>query len=342
MLNLQTTEGIHSEPYMAILSYAIAQFSSDVSIFMMFVSLIFGIAYIKGIALVYEEREDSWNFVSMTLFVLFITWISLNGVNHPRHYTGGVIFFVGAYLYIKNQDFKYLFIVLLSPFVHFMFLAVTIPFFVYVLFKDLKYLYIAVLALSLLTSAGLDFFEPILTSTGLGEQKVGQYTGTPRWDPNAAPSSFETDKSFHAKYYRTAGSWAVKIMFFFTIVYAGYFSGKNHDKLQSGLASVAILILSLSNFTASIPALSGRTGLYFGLFAVAYLVRISSKKGGGLKAINWMVYLCFPAILLYIFTMYSRVGDYVSFKILASPLLYPFLGDDPVSIKEFLRTILDL
>ena len=338
---LSNTGSTMDEPVFIVLTYSIAQFTNSTNVFFLVVSTFYGIFFLTAISIVYNEVEKNWNAVVVILFIFFISWVGLYGINAPRTYIGGWIYFCGAYLFIKTGDYKYILLVMFAPMVHFGYFAMTLPFFAYVVMKDLRYVYVAVLLVSFFATVGLNLFDPILTATELGETKAEIYTGE-RWENRSGGDSFTGERSFHVQYYRTAGRWAINIMFIGSILFAGYLSGKHHDRLQTGLGSVAILMLSFSNFTTAIPALSGRTFTNFGLFALAYLVRLYSRPDEKLKAFHWVIYLCLPAILLFLLTQYSRIGDYMDFRVLVSPILYPFLGEDPVSIKEFIRGILDL
>lgn len=340
ILSISGSGSTADEPFMAILSYLLAQFTASTNWLFLVVSIFYGFFFLKAVSIVFNEIDKNWNTAVVILFIFFISWVGIYGMNAPRTYIGGWIFFCGAYLYIKTGNYKYIFLVLLAPMVHFGYTAITLPFFAYVFMKDLRYVYVAVLLVSFIATAGLNLFEPVLTATELGQDKAEIYTGE-RWE-NRGGGSFTEERSFHAQYYRTAGRWAINIMFIGSILFAGYLTGKHHDRVQTGMGSVAILMLSFSNFTTVIPALSGRTFTSFGLFALAYLVRLYSRPNEKLKAFHWVIYLCLPAILLFLLTQYSRIGDYMDFRVLISPILYPFLGEDPISIKEFIRGILDL
>lgn len=340
IFTLGGTDANANDPFIHTLNYSLSIITDQGKWLLMCLASFFGYFYIKNAWLVYEEREEGWDFVSFLLFIFFIFWIGIIGINAPRNYIGGMVFFFGAYSYLKTGKVRYLIFVGMSPFFHFMFLAIAPCFFVYVVLKDRKYLYLVILAVSFIASVGLSQFETVLTSTELGENRMEIYTAESYMD--RPPSSFEKEMSFHAKYYRSAGVWAIHVIFFGTIFLGGYLKNKHHDSLLNGLAGTAILILSFSNFSTAIPTLSGRSGLYFGLFALAYLVRFFSLRKLENNYLRWLVYLCVPAILLFLFTQFSRTGDFTDFRVLISPFLYPFLGDDPISIKEFLRTILNL
>ncbi|PKD43267.1 EpsG family protein [Rhodohalobacter barkolensis] len=340
LITLKGDDNIANDAYQHFLLYSISMITEQGKWVMFSLASIFGFFYVKNAWMVYKERKEEWDLVSLLLFIFFISWISVIGINAPRNYTGGMVFFFGAYSYLRTGKASYLVLVAMTPLFHFMYFAIAPCFFVYVFLKDRKYLYLGILAVSFVGTLGLAQLDPILTSTELTESRAEIYTGE-NWE-DGPPGTFETNKSFHAQYYREAGEWAITGIFFGVLFLGGYLKDKNHDQLQNGLAGTALLILSFSNFMTAIPALSGRSHIYFGLFALAYLVRFFSSNKIENKKLYWLVYLFLPAILLFLFTQFSRIGDYADFRVLVSPLLYPFIGDDPISMKEFIRTILEL
>jgi hypothetical protein len=180
--------------------------------------------------------------------------------------------------------------------------------------------------------------EPYLTSTGLGEAKMQAYVE----DDEVGGPRFSTvdNRSFHAKYYRYAADRIIQVLFIYALLFMGYMKNNNHDKLRTGLAGLGILMLSMANMVGFAQVLRNRVFVNFGLYALAYLVLHYSvlRPPPGIQ--RNLVYIATPGILLFVFTQYSQIGDFMDFRAFVSPLVYPLLGDDPVSVKEFIRSIL--
>jgi len=323
------------ELYIPLLSYTLAQFTTNPSWLFLVAGLVYGYFFIRGISFVYSDMHRNWNVVLLVLFVFFISWKNLEGLNSIRNWTGAWCFFNGAYLYMKTRNLNYIFLVLLAPFFHFGYIAITFPFFAYLFIGDRKYLLLGILIFSYLFSASSGMIEPYLTSTGLGEAKMQAYVES----DEATQIATENNRSFHAKYYRFASDWILQILFIYAIVFLGFLKGKNHDPLRTGLAGLGILMLSAANMADFAPVLRNRIFVNFGLFALAYIVLHYSKLQPDPGFQRNIVYISIPGILLFVFTQYSQIGDFMDFKALLSPLLYPFLTDDPVSIKEFIREL---
>jgi len=324
------------ELYLPILSYSLAQFTNNPSIMILAAGLVYGYFFIRGISLVYSDMHRNWNIVLLILFIFFISWKNLEGLNSIRNWTAAWIFFNGAYLYLKTRNINYILLVLLAPMVHFGYLLITLPFFAYLVIGDRRYLLMGILIFSYLFSTTTDLIEPYLASTGLGEAKLQAYTS----EDNGTEFIEVDDRSFHARWYRFTSDWIIQGLFVYSLLFMGFLRGKNHDPFRTRLAGFAILMLSLANLSGFAPVLKNRVFVNFGLYALAYLVLHYShlKPPPGLQ--RYIVYIAFPGIFLFVFTQYSQVGNFMDFRILFSPLLYPFLGEDPVSMKEFIRSLL--
>jgi len=339
MLMLKSTGVTVDEPYLSIVSFTLSRFTDNPRWLFAITGLVYGYFFIKGISLVFSEVKNKWTLPLIILFVFFFSWVTIDGVYAPRNFTAAWILFCGTFLYYKTRENKYIIWVLFAPLVHIAYAAIMLPFFGYLLLGHRKYLYIILLVISFFASAHMSFLKPILGATEIGKTKTAQYSGE-GWEKREAEQA-KMDKSFHAKYYESAAKLSIQFMFFISILFSGYIKDELHDHFQKALAGVAFLLLTFSNLVATvIPVLGNRLFLSFGLVALAYLIRLYSKNFEELKNKRWVIYACLPAILLFVFTQWSTVGNMLDFKVLVSPLLYPFVGDDPISIKAYLREIL--
>jgi hypothetical protein len=334
---LKGTGATADELYIPILSFIFSRFTENPKWLFILLGLVYGYFYVKSISLVNDELDHRKNYVIIILFIFFISWVTLNGINAPRNWTAAWVFFFGAFSYLKYQDKRYALIVMLAPIIHYGYVIISLPFFIYVFIKDVKYLYIIILCISFFTSTNYSLIEEPLKSTEMGEHKAQAYIEGDRWQENY---NVEDNRSFHARYYRLGSDISIQVLFIFSLFTMGYISNKYHDNIQNGLAGIAILLLSLANVFSFIPVLNNRIFVNFGIFALAYLVRHYSKNFENFENYYWIVYLSTPTILLFVFTQYSQIGDFMDFRVLISPLLYCIIGSDPVSMKEFIRSLI--
>ncbi len=325
------------ELYVPILLYTLSQFTTSSSILFLFAGLVYGYFFIRGISLVYSDMQRNWNIVLLVLFIFFISWRNLEGLNSIRNWTGAWIFFNGAYLYLKTRNPNYILLVMLAPMFHFGYLLITLPFYAYLVIGDRKYVLVGILLASFMMTASTGFIEPYLTSTELGETKMQAYAID---EDRSTDFEVVDERSFHARNYRTVSDLIIQGLFIYALLFMGFMRNENHDPLRTRLAGLAILMLSLANLSSFAPVVQNRVFVNFGLFALAYLVLHFSKLHPPPGMHRNIVYITIPGILLFLFTQYSQIGDFMDFRVLVSPLTYPFLGDDPVSMKEFIRSLL--
>jgi hypothetical protein len=328
--------GSHAdELYLPILSYTLAQFTANPSWLFFTAGLVYGYFFIRGISLVYSDMHRNWNIVLLILFIFFITWKNLEGLNSIRNWTGAWCFFNGAYLYLKTRNINYILLVMLAPMFHAAYLVITLPFYAYLVIGDRKYVLMGILIFTYLFSTSSELIEPYLAGTGLGEAKIDAYV-----EDGEVGFAEEDNRSFHVRWYRFTSDLIIQGLFIYSMLFMGFMKGENHDPFRTRLAGFSILMLSLANLSGFAPVLQNRVFVNFGLYALAYLVLHYSQLSplSGLR--RNIVYIAFPGILLFMFTQYSQIGDFMDFKLLISPLLYPFVGDDPVSMKEFIRSFI--
>lgn len=327
--------------YLHVVSFLAAKISSYPSVLFLIVSFIYGIFYVRGLNIVYQSVNHHKNFIFIILLFLFIFWKSLEGINSIRNWTAAWIFFNGAFSYFQTKEKKFLFLVLVSPMVHFAYIVITLPFFVVLILGNWPKLYTAILIISFFLSIeNVSSIKQYLFLTELGSQKVG-YLSEEATNDYLREGGAE---AFHAKYYLVAVKLALSIIFYYAILFLGYLKKKKHNYLMLSLASLGILMVAFSNFVTFLPVLNKRIFTNGGLYMLSYLLLLYDHKFRRHTSLNIIgfdvvTYLCLPLIVFFIFTQLSHIGDFTDARIFISPLIYwLFEGDN--SLKELLRSLL--
>ena len=141
-----------------------------------------------------------------------------------------------------------------------------------------------------------------------------------------------------------AGKLLVSILLYYSILTFGYLKKKGHSYLLLSLASLAILLIAFSNIMTFSYALNSRIFTNGGFYALSYVLLIynynfhfKSKEVYGFKVLT---VLSLPLGILFVFTQWSQIGEFTDMRILISPLIYPFIGDEAYSLKELLRNLI--
>lgn len=103
LFSFQADHTTAQDLYMHIIRYILAGLTEDGKWLMMVLATVFGFFFIRNAWLVYEEREKEWDLITIVLFILFFSWVGVVGINAPRNYTGGMIFFFRGLLLFENR-----------------------------------------------------------------------------------------------------------------------------------------------------------------------------------------------------------------------------------------------
>jgi len=331
----------NDDMYLHLISYIGSRLSSNPAILFFIVSFIYGIFYIAGVRSVYENLDNKLDFLLGTIFFLFVFWKSFEGINSIRNWTAGWIFFNGVFNYFKTQHKKYIILVLVSPLVHFAYAAITIPFFVILIFGNRPKIYFLILVVSFFFSLeSVDIIYNYLNLTDLGSQKSAYI------DQGSSEEYLQegSGSALHAKYYVLVGKLVVSILFYYAILFLGYLKKEEHTNLMMGLASMGILMISFSNLVSFSITLNNRVFTNGGLYMLAYLVILYSasfrnKVSMKFYGYKMIVYLSFPFILFFTYTQWSNIGDFMNAKVFVSPFLYGVF-DGAYSLKELIRDLI--
>ena len=330
---------IAADIYDITLGFTVSRFTSDPSWFFLVAGLIYGYFYVNGMRLVFKDVKV-WHFSLILLGTLFAFWLTFNGFNSIRMWTGAWVFFNGTYLYLTHYKKRYLYLILLSPLIHFSYFLIVIPFFIYYFIGNKIKVYSIILALSFFFTIELTQFQNLAEFSGpIAEQRFESYTG----ERFLGDRQQTTDTRFYAQYYNTAVRIFVMYLFLYALIFWGFIFKKrlyNIDKFQLSLAGICILLLAFSNLTASIPSLSGRSNIVFVLFALAFFIRFVSMNN---IRKNLIINIIGPfVVVLHVLTKLNILTTYMLFHVLISPLLYPFFAVENFTIRDFIDNILDL
>lgn len=334
--------------FLHLISYIAAFFSSSTSGLYTIVGLIYGYFFVTGISKVYNEIKGNgqFTFIVITLFILFISWKSFEGINSIRNHTGGWIFFNGAFSYFQTKQRKYLLLVLLAPLVHFGYFILTVPFYVVYFFGNRPLIYLGVFIASLFASPSVDSLKVFSEQTELGQSKFDAYVKDEAYFQKRTEARLNR-QSFHIAYYMTFIRYFLTFMLFLSIIFAGYITKNDtHSHFLGYLASMAILLLAASNLSSFAESLAKRFYINHGFYALSYLtilystISVRYQKPLFYNTAKLATFVGLPVVGLFLFTQYSLIGEFTDMRILVSPFMYPFLEGEELSIKELLKKLL--
>ena len=337
----------NDDPYLHIISYISSFFSSGSSGLYLIAGLVYGYFFASGIQKVYLEIGHKWTFITILLFLIFLSWMSFNGLNSIRNWTAAWIFFNGAYAYFKTRKRKYILLILSTIFFHFAYALIIISFFVVLLIGRRPIIYLMLLIPSYFYNLDISQLQPFIGATQLSSSKFNAYSKNDDEISARIESRTNPNVAFHKAYFLKTKKYFSQLLFFVTLLLFGYFrKNYNHDYLLASLANIGIILIVLANISYYIPVFQNRLSINSGFYMMSYVVIVYSRfmiwarKDLNATIFKSIVIVGIPVIGFLLYTNSTMIGNYTDIRMFISPLLYPFLGDESLSVKEFLRDAL--
>ncbi len=285
--------------YADTVSFLVSRITGNYHVLFMVYAIIFAFFQLKALRFfVSANKQKVFSFYLLCLLTLF-TFNQIFNINGVRFWTAGWIAVYSALQIFFNDKKTYLFLALLTPFVHgsyFLFLFVVA---VALFTSELKKLWITLFVFSFVFSTiAVDVFNMMFNylptfmanqaSAYLDEWTISEYqnqTGT---------GFFVIGKAFTflEKLY-------INVLIFLLILKRKRLKEKNADNLLG----FVLVLASLANFTMPIPSVGTRfIRLLFPFVAVLFLQYMPEKK------YNVFIY-CFP--IIYIFSFYYLFLNYM-------------------------------
>jgi len=339
------------DPYKHVISYLTGGFLGQPQLFFGVVAFVYGYFFTGSFLEIY--RHVKWrrvNYLVLGFIALLFLIKNIEGVNTVRTWTGLWVLVYACLKYYGTKNNKYIFLMLLPPFIHFGFWVMVLPALTVLFFGNRPLLYSTVFVLSSFTTLiNPGTFVEIVESTERGQAAVSGYFVEEQW-------TFEqrTEYAFSRgdrwwKHFSALGvqKWGLNVLVY-TLLAAGVYPILMGWREKS-LFSIGLLTLTLSNTTWFIFALSNRSWFVGCIFILASFVmtRTHPKTGPQIPraAPGYYVYGMHLSLLLFLpYFAYnlSTLIDYVSIFMFVAPFLVWFDPDINMTIKYVLQVLLGL
>ena len=309
-------------------------------LFFIFVGFIYAYFFSGSILKVLKLLPDSYtSYLFYAFAAIFVLYKNVEGINTVRTWTGMWILFYGAINYFETKKLKYLLLCFVPPLIHLGYFIMAVPaWIVLVLGNRFKWLFIIIYCISFFTSLPQ---SRILAASEENEVIEGRVSGYYVEDPDQFKERKFNDNTAIYQRYRKMGVQriGIQILIFSFILGGVYFGGMN--KVESGLFSIGIMTLALSNWTTFLFALNSRSGLIGIVFVLASIVLLL-KRGyfhfSPNRFNNFQQIALFVSILLFIPFVLTQISNLLFFSsmfIIALPFV-PWVLDVNISMREFL------
>ena len=296
--------------YFKSLAFGISRFSSNYHVFFFFVALIFAFFELRTARFftLHDNYKDS-----VFCFILFglFTWNQIFNINGLRFWTAAWIAVYSCFQIFVNKNNRYLFMALLTPFVHGSYFLFVLIIGVYYLLgrfeKPWRVFFLVSFIISTisveLTQNTVSFLPEIFS------RKVEFYTDAQYIEERASGSGFW----FVDKFFRTLSYIYINVLMCILIFKNGVSASSDSNR---SLLRFLVIFISFANIFMPVPSVGGRfIQLTYPMIAYLWLSYFSDKKYS-------LVIYCLPFVwfmnIYYMAIHYMNVLD-ISFFV-ASPV----------------------
>jgi hypothetical protein len=253
------------------LQFTVSRFTNNVQVYFAVTATLFGLvaAALFKVVLTTDSKVKRNDFflVCVTLFLLLV--LSPGRINSFRHYFGVAIFTYSLYRYLNGEGFKYLFLLMLTPFIHFAFVMIIPLVLIQKLISNRLYIYYLLIVISFFLSGSVadylgDFTRSIDESSLQYQAK--QYTSEAYLQK---VDELKTKRTYILDIY----TYATTVYFLFVVVYLAWMT-RIKDRTILSIYGMCLLLFVFVNLFRDLESVSNRFGVMFHGLCCILLIRL--------------------------------------------------------------------
>ncbi len=342
-----------SDLYKHVLSYFVGSILGLPNFFFFFVSLIYGYFYSGVLIEVFSKFSFKGSFKGIIIWgiiILFFLNKSVEGIQTVRTWTGLWVLVYALLRYEQTKHHKYLFLLLLPPFIHFGYFIMAIPVYIVVLMGARLRLISVIFVLSTI----VNFYNPEVLAANFGDagligQKLQQYERgeeelTLEAQLERKNNQNKIERTWYKKlemggYFKWVNNLLIYLLIFLNV------GGLYMNGLEKTLLSCGIATKAGSNIIFFIFAASNRMHVIGMAFIFIAIIIFLLRKGDYLRRftnypyLRWgfLGFLCL-AIPQFIYLL-SFFLSQTSFFMVIFPWLPLISSDQNISLIEVIKNI---
>jgi len=342
IITLKSVSGA-ADMYIHIISFLSVSVIGIPELLHIIAGLVLGFFYTKSVLLVLKDRtKGKLSLLILAYIALFLIYRSLTALNSIRMWTAMWVLFYGSYSWVLTKKNKYLLIAFLSVFFHVSYLMIVLPLMLGYFLRKKKIIITGVYLLSFFYSVNFLSIQPYIPDLPLIQNKI-------KYNVKIDEDKYEdTSNSIKQNFYV---KWGEKIFRNYSIVGLSFlllyfYYKRNVSNELLFLFANGIILISFANFFEFSPAISGRTKTIASVFIIAAAIHqlFNISAGKQISKIQPLISLGFWAFIissipLIIFHI-SYIINTISIFIISLPVLSWIIGNDDVTIREFLGLII--
>ena len=340
-----------AEPYLFLVSSTIAFLGLDGRYIFLITSAVFGYFFVNCLAVVLQRIKGDGSKLFWLVIILFLSWKAFNGVISVRNWTAAYILFYGFLRYYEQKKIKYLLLIALTPFIHFAYIFISLLAILAFFGPNLRWFYGVLLTMSFIPIGSVISISEVSLSNELLNAKAQAYAA----DDNEIEmykerrELLQENYSLHKKYYRNLAFLGVSIVLgafaFWFLVKPDYWTYFRRIGVL-GFFKSSIVLFSISNFVYEIiPVLGWRLLVNSGLYLFAFLLLFMYNRFFEISVSRLLKFTISIGLVFLLNNLYFELSltfKSLDLKYFVSPILYPFVHDEALPIKELLKKLFGL
>lgn len=341
--------------YKHLVSYLVGGVLGLPALFFTVIAFVYGYFFTGSFIEIFKHvRWRKANYVVLAFIFLLFLVKNIEGVNTVRTWTGLWVLMYGCLRYYDTKNKKYIFLMLLPPFIHFGYFLMVLPAVAVLLFGNRPKIYGILFVVSSLTTV----FNPgdvtdivdIIESTERGADAVQAYMLEEKQTWGELRDWVSND--IGGRWYRQfqflgIQKWALNLLIYVLLAGGIYRYVMNYR--QRTLFSIGLVTLAFSNMTWFLYAVSNRSWIIGCVFVLSSFVmtRVDPVTAPRLLRTVPSYYslgVHFSLILFVPYILYnmSILVDYISLFMFVAPFLVWIDPEMNMSIKYALQVILGI
>jgi len=315
-----------------LISFTVSKITDNYHVLFGVFGLIFGFFYSRNIWYLLDRSLPELKKINIILIVCFTIIVAFWQINGFRFWTATHIFIFGILPYLYEKKNKFIWVSLLSVFVHFSFIIPVSILFIYLLLRNRMHIYFYFFLITFF----LIEIDISIIRDNLSYMPDLFFDRTVGYLNEEYKSNMVTQRSSYnwlALNYGKPFKW-----FIFALAVIIYAKGRAIISANIGLLrlfSFALLYFGFANILSNVPS-GGRFMSVANLLMVALTV-LYIQAEYNLKLIRFVIYISYPAIIL--FLLFSiRIGfETISlFTVFGNPVLALF-GENDYSLINLIK-----
>ncbi|MBX7046481.1 MAG: EpsG family protein [Ignavibacteria bacterium] len=324
--------GISIDIVEPLLSYLVAQFTSDFRFLFAAYGLIVGFFYSRNIWYVLERIDFSSKKMLFPLLLCFAVIAPIWDLNGFRFCSATHIFLYGSLPFLFERDMKKLIFCLLSCLVHFSFVFPVIILIVYMILGNRFFIYYMIFIASMfVTSVNIEAVNEIVANNfpEVFQVRTSGYTNVER-AKELKEDAASSNLNWYVKGHENVLKWLI-IIFISVIFFRGKDFVRSHQNLLR-LICFTLFLYGMSNVASLLPS-GGRFIALSNLFAIVFIifyVEIGPKE----TVLNKLIPLAVPMLWLFIIVRFRMSLDTFGVStVLGNPIVIMFFQGDTALIN---------